>query len=116
MPRTPQHPRLTPRLRAYRLRVPRAAQRLMIDLPEIRDLMEMERREVQVRAALAMEAEGVSARRAARALDVPVSTLLVLKARYARGGFAALRRQRMGVVPRSPRTARLARMFFTLTR
>jgi hypothetical protein len=116
MPRTPQRLRLTPRLRSYRLRVPRAAQRLMLELPEVRDLMEAERREMQVRAALAMEGEGVSLRRAAFALNVPVATLARLKDCYARGGFAALRRQRMGVVPRNQRTARLARMFFTLTR
>src|SRR5688572_983569 len=103
MPRTPKRLRLTPRLRAYRLRVPRAAQRMVLDLPEVRDFMEAERREVQVLAAAAMEAHGVSLRRAAFALGLPVSTLSLLKARYAREGFAGLWRKRMGVVPRDPR-------------
>lgn len=116
MPRTPQTLRLTPRLKGYRLRVPRAVQGLIVDLPEVRDVLEAERREMQVQACAAMESQGVSVRRAARALGLPVSTLLLLRARYAREGFAGLRRKRFGRVPQNPRTARLARLFLTLTR
>jgi len=107
MPRTPQ-----PR-RGYPVRVPERVQRLVLLMPVVLDEMKAQRWLAIVKAANAMLAAGISLRRSAWLLQVPVSTLLLYRQRYERGGYPALLRR-----PPAPRggrhTEHPSRLCFTL--
>jgi hypothetical protein len=109
---TPHHIRRTSiNRKGYALRVPERVQRLVLLMPIVRDEMAAQRWAVIVKSANVLLAEGVSLRRSAALLGVPVSSLILRRNQFARGGMAALLRQRPGP-RRYHRAERAARIFF----
>jgi hypothetical protein len=88
----------TGRLKAIKLPllINRRTQLALLELPDLRDHLLAERREMQIEMARVLMANGLSMNGAARVLGFSPSTLHLLLARYQRGGFAALVRKPFG--------------------
>lgn len=74
----------------FTLRLAQPGQLAILDLPEVRQRMTAERRELAVQVAERLIAGGVSLNKSAGLLGLPVATLFYWLRGYRAGGFAAL--------------------------